>query len=477
MESHANTYTVIISYMDGNKVKAEFSIEGCHDSMTVMELKGRVGAARGIPIPQVWLMKQKRDDQDKPIENKILEEAYRTLGEYGVSSISGLQKCLIWFIPKPPRKDAAQQSWESITDTLDSEGLRYHRSGGDGNCLFRSVSQLVYGDEQCHTVVRACCMEYLQAQALKYQPVLQTLHPEGFEGYLRAKRKSDGSGESWGDEPDIAAMSELYQMPIEVWTITTDPPRLQCFRTYGEEFSAPHIRVCFLGRGHYDALVPVLERNIAPNIAPNHSAPGSSTGSPLDPRGAGEYEREVLQKLSSRSPEEVDGQAQFTYSPIETEILTNVKEESLEQLRKQASKDFEVALKDSLVEDIDRIENQFDDSYLQQAMNESQQQAEKDLEERLATSMKESAKEAVIKQLVEMGVQQWEAEYAAANSSDVESAYAFLNEQRQQQQQAPSEEVQNLMSMLPVTAEQAKGALAACDGDMNAAYMLLQAQW
>ena len=91
--------------------------------------------------------------------------------------------------------------------------------------------------------------------------------------------------------------------------------------------------------------------------------------------------------------------------------------------------------------------------------------------------MKESAKEAVIKQLVEMGVQQWEAEYAAANSSDVESAYAFLNEQRQQQQQAPSEEVQNLMSMLPVTAEQAKGALAACDGDMNAAYMLLQAQW
>lgn len=35
------------------------------------------------------------------------------------------------------------------------------RSSGDGNCLFRSVSDQLYGDEKYHGEIRKLCMDYI----------------------------------------------------------------------------------------------------------------------------------------------------------------------------------------------------------------------------------------------------------------------------------------------------------------------------
>lgn len=32
---------------------------------------------------------------------------------------------------------------------------------GDGNCMFRAVADQVYGDEEMHEKVRACCLDYM----------------------------------------------------------------------------------------------------------------------------------------------------------------------------------------------------------------------------------------------------------------------------------------------------------------------------
>ena len=34
---------------------------------------------------------------------------------------------------------------------------------GDGNCLFRSVAYLIYGDEERHMEVRGKCYDYMDA--------------------------------------------------------------------------------------------------------------------------------------------------------------------------------------------------------------------------------------------------------------------------------------------------------------------------
>lgn len=52
---------------------------------------------------------------------------------------------------------------------LGSQGLRVVPVEGDGNCLFRSVSHQVYGDDSHHRLVRARCMDYMEVRAQEYR--------------------------------------------------------------------------------------------------------------------------------------------------------------------------------------------------------------------------------------------------------------------------------------------------------------------
>lgn len=52
--------------------------------------------------------------------------------------------------------------YEHYARALRSHGLLVVPVEGDGNCLFRSVSHQIYGDDSHHGLVRARCMEYME---------------------------------------------------------------------------------------------------------------------------------------------------------------------------------------------------------------------------------------------------------------------------------------------------------------------------
>lgn len=54
--------------------------------------------------------------------------------------------------------------YEHYGRALGSKGLRVVPVEGDGNCLFRSVSHQVYGDDSHHRLVRARCMDYMEVR-------------------------------------------------------------------------------------------------------------------------------------------------------------------------------------------------------------------------------------------------------------------------------------------------------------------------
>ena len=56
-------------------------------------------------------------------------------------------------------------SYEHYGRALRNKGLRVVPVEGDGNCLFRSVSHQVYGDDSHHRLVRARCMDYMEVRA------------------------------------------------------------------------------------------------------------------------------------------------------------------------------------------------------------------------------------------------------------------------------------------------------------------------
>lgn len=55
-------------------------------------------------------------------------------------------------------------SYEHYGRALRNKGLRVVPVEGDGNCLFRSVSHQVYGDDSHHRLVRARCMDYMEVR-------------------------------------------------------------------------------------------------------------------------------------------------------------------------------------------------------------------------------------------------------------------------------------------------------------------------
>lgn len=47
---------------------------------------------------------------------------------------------------------------------MRKRGFIIKRMGEDGACLFRAVSDQIYGDQEMHSMVRKHCMDYIVSQ-------------------------------------------------------------------------------------------------------------------------------------------------------------------------------------------------------------------------------------------------------------------------------------------------------------------------
>ena len=102
-----------------------------------------------------------------------------------------------------------EQLERQFKEQLAARGLVIKRMRTDGNCLFRSISDRVYGDAEMYDVVRAQCMDYLEKERDHFSPYVT----QDFEAYLRRKRR-DGT---YGNHLELQALSELYSRPISVY--------------------------------------------------------------------------------------------------------------------------------------------------------------------------------------------------------------------------------------------------------------------
>lgn len=88
-------------------------------------------------------------------------------------------------------------------------GFEIKKITEDGACLFRSIADQVYGDQEFHYQVREDCMNYIVQNRDYFEPYVT----EDFDKYVTRKR-------TWnvhGNHLEIQAMSELYNRTIEVY--------------------------------------------------------------------------------------------------------------------------------------------------------------------------------------------------------------------------------------------------------------------
>jgi hypothetical protein len=101
---------------------------------------------------------------------------------------------------------------EQFTAVLATNGLRVKTMEGDGNCLFRSIADQMYGDAQRHGEVRSTIVEYMRTRRDYFKLFLDE-DEEDVDEYLAQMSRS---GE-WGGNHELYAASETYGLSIYVY--------------------------------------------------------------------------------------------------------------------------------------------------------------------------------------------------------------------------------------------------------------------
>mmetsp|Transcript_15040 Transcript_15040/g.17024 ORF Transcript_15040/g.17024 Transcript_15040/m.17024 type:complete len:584 (-) Transcript_15040:173-1924(-) len=129
------------------------------------------------------------------------------------------------------------------------------RMDADGNCLFRTVAHQVYGNPMKHKLVRKECCNFI----LKNKPRFE-MYCGNVARYVRRMKKL---GE-WGDDPEIRAMEELYDRPMEMYQCRgngsdTKPMQIHFVGDLPEKGleDVEPIRLSYHGRCHYNSVVPL----------------------------------------------------------------------------------------------------------------------------------------------------------------------------------------------------------------------------
>ena len=76
-----------------------------------------------------------------------------------------------------------ENQYKNYETALSRQSMRIQQIDGDGNCLFRSVSHQVYGDDSYHAIVRAKCMEYMEVEKAYFQDFVVG-NEAGFMNYV-----------------------------------------------------------------------------------------------------------------------------------------------------------------------------------------------------------------------------------------------------------------------------------------------------
>ncbi|KAG5176729.1 hypothetical protein JKP88DRAFT_334777 [Tribonema minus] len=178
---------------------------------------------------------------------------------------------------------AASERYTRYLFALRKHGLRVQPIPGDGNCLFRSVSHQIYGDDRFHGLIRERCMDYMEAERAYFEPYVEG-GVEGFAAYVEWKRQNavwgdDPENAVWGDDPEVQALCEIYDCAAEIWAYDARNGA-RMLRTFHEAtgdsignggaaaaaagaFSSSGgsavrvMRLSYYGGGHYDSLVPM----------------------------------------------------------------------------------------------------------------------------------------------------------------------------------------------------------------------------
>ena len=101
---------------------------------------------------------------------------------------------------------------------FDRLGLRIDPIRRDGNCLFRAVAGILYGDTDLYDTVKTQCINFMIKEKEYFLPHIE-IEGVRFNSFIAALRLEGG----WGGENELIALSGIFNCLIEVYENTEFP--------------------------------------------------------------------------------------------------------------------------------------------------------------------------------------------------------------------------------------------------------------
>jgi len=130
-----------------------------------------------------------------------------------------------------------------LKECLSKKGLQIVTMPPDGNCLFHSVADQIYGDHDYHDVVRKLCLEYMERERNHFSQFIT----EDFNTYIARKRKLG----VFGNHLELQAITEIYSRPVEIFAVDENP--LNIFQG-SYEVDNPPIMLSYHYGNHYNSV-------------------------------------------------------------------------------------------------------------------------------------------------------------------------------------------------------------------------------
>lgn len=151
---------------------------------------------------------------------------------------------------------AARQA--AFEEAMKRRGFALKRVAPDGNCLFRAVSEAVYGDAEMHAHVRELCVAHMRRERDHFARYVT----EDFGAYLARKAQPGVHG----NHVEMQALCELFCRPILVHSDahapadTFAPHGQPAPRASGEGSRPPApIHLLYEGGTHFNALLDLAQ--------------------------------------------------------------------------------------------------------------------------------------------------------------------------------------------------------------------------
>jgi hypothetical protein len=194
-------------------------------------------------------------------------------------------------------------------------GLEVYAVAGDGNCLFRSVADQVYGDAEMHDIVRKNCLDFMERDRDYYSQFVT----EEFDEYIRRKRILG----TFGNHLEIQAMIELYNRPFEIYAEDDQPLNI-----FQENYATdnPSIKLSYHQGNHYNSVRDPNNPAFGVGLGMPDLKPGLADKMQVD-AAINESEREVLEEQVLKTVREESDRV-MDDEAIELSLIEQLKSES-----------------------------------------------------------------------------------------------------------------------------------------------------